>query len=589
MKKRKLIHQLYPLYLIIIILSFASVTWHASIAMKNFYLNHSKEVLQDRAFIIREDIRSFMVKGYEKGVRNVCKKIGKYVSTRTTVILPNGKVIADSHNISQVMDNHKDRPEIQEALEGRIGKSVRYSATNKQNMIYVAAPITYKNKIIGVIRTSVITNFVDEILQNIYIKLFSGGAVISILAAILSFYLSRKISLPLEKMKYSAELFANGDFSSQLPQSPILEISGLSEALKKMANQLDERIRVILTQHNEHDAVLSSMVEGVLAVNDHKLIISLNRAAADMLDIDFNDAKGKNIYKVLHNIKVKKLIEQVLNNKKVIGTSICIEQDTERILNVNGAVLRDDEEQKIGGLLVLHDITLLERLQKIRQDFVANVSHELKTPITSIKGFIETILDGVCNDVEETKRFLRIVLKQSDRLNYIVEDLLTLSRIERDSFERELSMNESFVNIPIENALELCHAQANKKNITIENTVSKTLKAKFNEQLIEQALVNLLTNAIKYSDNGKKVFIKCTNDDGELILSIEDQGYGIPKEHLPRIFERFYRIDKARSRKMGGTGLGLAIVKHIALVHKGRVEVESSYRNGSTFSIYIPQ
>ena len=234
-------------------------------------------------------------------------------------------------------------------------------------------------------------------------------------------------------------------------------------------------------------------------------------------------------------------------------------------------------------------MTRLKRLEMVRRDFVANVSHELRTPVTSIKGFVETLLDGAMHNPDELQRFLRIVASQTDRLTAILEDLLTLSRVEQEENGAEIVFSPGPVKNVLDAAVEVCQMKASEKNIHVEITCDSVLQVPMNAPLLEQAVINLIDNAIKYSDPGQTVHVTATGSNGEVVIEIRDQGCGISREHLPRVFERFYRVDKARSRKLGGTGLGLAIVKHIAQAHNGRATVESSVGHGSTFSIRLPR
>jgi len=258
-------------------------------------------------------------------------------------------------------------------------------------------------------------------------------------------------------------------------------------------------------------------------------------------------------------------------------------------LNGHGTLLRDEGGKKIGALIVLNDITRLKRLENIRTEFVANVSHEIKTPITAIKGFVETLADGRVKDEADARRFLGIIASHVSRLESIIEDLLRLSRIEKDAEAEEIHLrNENIMNV-IENAVQLCKPTAESKGINIDLDCDENLVARINSPLLEQAIVNLIDNSIKYSDKDKKVRIKAFQDERGIFIEIIDQGKGIEEEHIPRLFERFYRVDKARSRRLGGTGLGLAIVKHIIQAHGGHVSVISSLGKGSTFTILLPK
>jgi len=263
-------------------------------------------------------------------------------------------------------------------------------------------------------------------------------------------------------------------------------------------------------------------------------------------------------------------------------------QNGERILNLKSSPLLDAGKDQIGTLVVINDVTQLRRLEDMRKDFVANVSHEIKTPLTAIKGFVETLHRGSVDNPEEAQRFLDIIQKHVDRLSSIIDDLLSLSRIEQEGGRQAIQ----FENMPImdifKSAIQICHSKAEEKHIAVHVACEEQLKSFFDPTLLEQAVVNLLDNAIKYSEPDSAIHLSADLSDSEVKIAVEDQGIGIAKKHLPRLFERFYRVDKARSRKMGGTGLGLAIVKHIAQAHGGQVTVKSTPGKGSTFSIHLP-
>jgi len=278
-----------------------------------------------------------------------------------------------------------------------------------------------------------------------------------------------------------------------------------------------------------------------------------------------------------------------LSSQGSVEREMSLSTEEGRFVSAHGTILRDAEGNRIGALIVLNDITQLRRLENIRRDFVANVSHEIKTPITAIKGFVETLSDGRVNDRNDRERFLEIITRHVNRLEAIVEDLLRLSRIEKDAETEGINFIEANLRHVLENAIQVCRPKAESKGINLELICDETIIAKIDPPLLEQAVVNLLDNAIKYSPEKSSIRLETSRNKEELVIDIVDRGSGIEKEHLPRLFERFYRVDKARSRKLGGTGLGLAIVKHIVQAHRGRVTVQSSPGNGSTFSIHLPK
>ena len=588
-KKRRLLWQLYPSYLLITIISLIAVTWYASESLKHFFLEQTASDLKVRARLFEKQVLEHLDPLDEKAVDLLCKKIGKSAATRITIILPSGKVVGDSEKDPAKMDNHVDRPEFIEALNGPSGTSTRYSRTLEKDMMYVGIPIKKENHILAVVRTSVPVNDIDLVLKSMKIKIAFGCLVVAVFAAMLSLFVSRRITRPIEQIKIWAESIARGECRLRPPVAESEEIGALSESLNQMAVELREHIDTVMRQRNEIKAVLSSMVEGVIAVDMEERVISMNHAAAKMFGCDLAEAQGRSIQEVVRNTVLQQFVKNALSSQEAVEKEIVLSSDRDRFLNGHGTLLRDAEGKQIGALIVLNDVTRLLRLEKIRREFVANVSHEIKTPITAIKGFVETLRDGAVENHEDAERFLEIIGKHVDRLEAIIEDLLSLSRIEQEAEREEVVLDEGRLKDVLETAIQVCEAGAMAKKIEIELSCAEDLLAKIDPPLLEQAMVNLIDNAIKYSNDGGTVRVEALQRESETIISVHDQGCGIEKEHLPRLFERFYRVDKARSRQLGGTGLGLAIVKHIAQAHGGHVAVESTPGKGSTFSIHIPK
>lgn len=428
----------------------------------------------------------------------------------------------------------------------------------------------------------------------------SAGSVIFtlVIAALVATVIVMFIGLRrgLARLRRGAQRFAAGDLSRRIDVDRPAPVAHLAETLNRMARQLDDRLQTVISQRNELEAVLSSMVEGVVAVDPEERVLSMNRAAADLLDIDANRAIGRAIQEVVRNAPLQQFVAETLGGSRPVERDIVLRistpssdaEPTERFVQAQGAVLRDAGGQRIGALVVLHDVTRLRRLEMVRRDFVANVSHEIKTPLTAIKGAVETLIDAEDADQQATRQFLGIIHRQADRLHAIVEDLLSLARIEQDSERAKVTLQVEPIHMVINSAVEACAHKAQAKRIRLEQECGRGLEARINGTLLEQAVVNLLDNAIKYSGEGASVRVAAERNDHELTISVVDHGVGIEADHLPRLFERFYRPDRARSRAMGGTGLGLSIVKHIASAHRGRVSVASEPGRGSTFRIHLP-
>jgi len=588
-KKKRLLWQLYPSYLLITLVSLLAATWFASISLKKSFLSQSAADLEARARLVEDQIIERLSPLDKPGIDFFCKKIGERVSSRMTVILPSGKVVGDSDEDPSRMDNHVDRPEVIRALKGEVGVSTRYSRTLGQEMMYVGVPLVRDGKGVGVVRISIPFIAIDEAMRGIEIRIALGGLLIAIFATIVSLWVSRRISRPLEEMKRGAEDFARGGLDHRLAVPDTEEMRGLAEAMNQMAAQLSERIATVIRQRRELEAVLGSMVEGVIGVDTEERVINMNEAAAEIFECPKAEAQGRSIQEVVRNPDLQGFVKMALSREQPVEKDIFIYSGEERVLSGRGTVLRDANGWRAGALIVLNDVTRLRKLENIRKDFVANVSHEIKTPITAIKGFVETLRDSGEKTAEETERFLGIIHKHVIRLEAIIEDLMSLSRIEQGAEREELLLTKDRVQTVLQTAIQVCEGRAEEKKIAIALSCPADIAARIDAPLLEQAVVNLLDNAVKYSDPEKAVHVEAVQTNQETIIHVRDQGRGIAKEHLPRLFERFYRIDKARSRKMGGTGLGLAIVKHIVEAHGGRVEVESTLGKGSTFSIILPK
>ena len=589
MKKRKrLLWRLFPSYLLITLLSLTAVSWYATSSLRKFYIEQTATDLKARAHLLERHFRQYLSPLNPSVVDKICKDTGILSATRITVILPSGIVIGDTREEPRHMDNHAQRPEIAIALTGGTGTSIRTSSTLQQRMMYVAIPIEKNEDVVAVVRTSLPVTAIYDELTAIRIKIAIGGLLIAIIAAVISLIISRQYSRPVEKLKEGAVRFAHGELDHRLTPPDAQELAGLADAMNQMARQLDSRINTIENQRRELETVLSSMVESLIAVDNKEHVISLNLAAARWLRTDHRKVQGRSVQEVIRDLALQQFVSDALDTTERMERDITVFQNGERVLNVKSSPLLDANHNRNGTLIIFNDVTQLRQLENLRRDFVANVSHEIKTPLTAIKGFVETLHQGIVEDPEESMRFLGIVRKHVDRLNSIIEDLLSLSRIEQEDESSTIKFEKRPIKEVFSTALQICQTKADEKNIEIKQTCHDELQTHFDPSLLEQAVVNLLDNAIKYSDSDGAIHLEAVVIDGQVRIGVQDQGIGIAKKHLPRLFERFYRIDKARSRKLGGTGLGLAIVKHIAQTHGGHVTVESKLGQGSTFTLHLP-
>lgn len=588
-KKIRLIWQLYPSYLVVVFISLLIVSIYTSNYIQQFFLNNMEKDLMIRSQLIKHQIMQYMNPLDPERIDQFCKIAGASAETRITVILPDGIVIGDSKEDPAKMENHKNRPEVLTALEGKSGSSTRKSSTLRIQMMYVSLPLFLDNRVVSVVRVSIPITSIINTIEVVQSRIMLVGFFIAVLASVISLFMSRRISRPIEEMRKGAMKFAQGELSHRLHEPSISELANLASVMNRTAFELEDRIATIKNQRNEYEAVLSSMTEGVVGIDRDQRIITINKAALSMLDADPATTPRGSIYEVSRNSHLNKLIETAIETGERKQEDVSFFQNgNERILNIKCTVLKNPEDINIGVLIVLNDVTQLRRLENMRRDFAANVSHEIKTPLTAIKGFVETLRFGGTENAEDAERFLSIIDKHVDRLTAIIDDLMHLSRIERKDEIQQINRKIHKMEDLIQSSIQHCQGIAQERNINITYICAQDLTAQIDRTLMEQAVVNMLDNAIKYSEKESDVEIAAELAGDKVHIHIQDHGIGIEEKHHARLFERFYRVDKARSRKLGGTGLGLAIVKHIVLAHGGDVSVQSKPGQGSRFTISIP-
>ncbi len=591
MKRYSLRWQLYPSYLLIIVMAVVALTWWAINLQDRFYLQITEDDLVARAQIIEQQAAPIMAEDDRARLQPLATEIGQRSGTRITMILTDGVVVGDSEEDPATMENHGDRPEIADALVTGRGVSTRYSSTLRKRLMYIAIRSEYEGRVVGVVRVAVSVTLVDQARETLRYNLLLAGLVIALLAALINYFVSARITRPLKTLQKGAERFAQGHLNRRLPVASTEEIGSLAEALNEMAAQLKQRIATIDGQRQEQRAVLSSMSEGVMAVDSERRLLGLNAAAAKILGIDDIDAMlGQTVHESVRSSALQEIVHETLKTGQTRQAEIGITtRDQEAVILVSASTLHDDTGTNLGCVVVMNDVTMIRRLERIREEFVGNVSHELKTPITSIKGSVETVLDGAFDDPPAARRFLEMASRQADRLHNIVEDLLSLSRLESSGQVGGVERQVESLNDMIKTAIDECRSKADSREVKLTCHCEDTIKVPINPSLIRQALVNLIDNALNHSEVGSSVVVTLADDNTGVRIHITDTGRGIAPQHIPRLFERFYRVDEARSREHGGTGLGLAIVKHIVLVHGGTVEVTSELGRGSVFTILLPK
>jgi len=506
------------------------------------------------------------------------KQLGQEIDKRITIIDREGVVIADTDYNPLEMDNHLNRPEINQVLGGNNqGTSIRRSNTLEKEMFYLTIPIEKKSEIVGFIRLSKsLANINDVIRKNVINYLIFFIFVLLIILVVL-WRFSKEIIYPLKQVTAVAGKLARGNYQERI------NLKNHQNEIGRLASTFDY---MVSEEKNLVEAILTSMVDGLIATDQQKRIRIINPAARKMFAIDEKEVKGKEIIEIIRNYEIDQFLEESLSEKKILSEEIVIQRDEKRVFRLNFAPITDNNDQVTGGIIVLNDITELRRLEQVRTEFVANASHELKTPLTSITGYIDTILENEIREQAVIEKFLRIIKTEADRLALLIKDLLDLSRLEGKNRQPELypaDLRELIGKISL-----LLKEEAEEKNIQLKFEVEHFLPSvKMIPEQIELALTNLIDNAIKYTPEGGMVILRAYSKQSRVIIEVEDNGIGIPLEEQERIFERFYRVDKARSRSRGGTGIGLSIVKHIIKNHQSEIEIESESGKGSLFRFYL--
>ncbi|MFQ5965256.1 MAG: ATP-binding protein [Candidatus Scalinduaceae bacterium] len=572
--KKSIFTKVFGGYLLIVI-AILAITFPLSFrAIRHHYIDTLTGNLKNLCLTLKLKISPLLEEKRIEELDTLIKKLGKQTGTRITVINPEGVVFADSEKDPALMENHKSRLEILQAVKYGFGTSLRYSTSIKEEMLYVAVLIEKDGKVFGILRASLFLKEINALLNNLKMTIIKIAVIIVAILILGALIFSRNLSRPLKELSAASRKVAQGDFSTKVFLKNKDEIKELADSFNYMTDQIKTLFTQLSHQKEELNSIISSIKEGLCVLDSEGRITINNESFRKIVQND--SIKGKFYWEVLRRIKFDELIKKVRNERNSIVDEIDLNS---RTFLCNATFCSNKEEI----VVTLHDITKIKNLEKTKKDFVSNVSHELRTPLTAIKGFVETLEEGID---EKNKNYLDIIKRHTDRVINIVKDLLLLSELEDKS--NGLKLEKVNLKNLIENIIKIFDQRMKEKNLGLKLDIEENLPLiKADSFKLEQAFINLIDNAIKYTERGE-VMISLSQNDKAVIAEVQDTGICIPREHLSRIFERFYVVDQSRSRRLGGTGLGLSIVKHIVLLHNGKIDVENIPGTGTKFIVTLP-
>ena len=576
--------RLYAGFAVVILFSILIVGLMVQRQIEQASLRDISNNLSSQAFILQQ---SFANTGQQtqSQIQQTLKQIGQRIDTRVTLLTKDGVVIADSEFNASEMDNHRYRPEIIAANTSEIGQSRRYSKTLQKPMLYVAVSAMASNGNLGYIRTALPTQRIDEEINYLRRVIIIAASLTALIALFIGYWLAMSFARPLRQMTLIAKNYAHGRYQLRIPSQRRDEIGDLARSLNQMADISAQRFDIIKTERDQLSTILKSMNEGVITVTSEGLITHVNAAACRMLRTSGERCLGQALTDIDGSDNLDHAFRQCQQQQTSVERTIQLDGYTfSRHYRLHVTLLK--QSYRADAILVLQDITAVQRIDKMRADFVANASHELKTPITAIRGFAETLIEDDTIDRAIQQRFMRKIHGQSIRLSALVSDLLALSRLESndEAYNTQVDLQQV-----VQRVCANLQAVAQTQQVTLElQTKDGPMMLLGDDNALGQMATNLIDNAIKYTAAKGTVTVALTVTEGVAVLAVKDNGLGIDESDQERIFERFYRVDKARSQSLGGTGLGLAIVKHIVQSHKGLLQLNSKLNQGSTFTIKIP-
>ncbi|MFZ5987073.1 MAG: two-component system histidine kinase PnpS [Bacillota bacterium] len=589
--------KIFLFYMVLIVIGVSVTGFFTSQLARKFYKYEVEQSLINTALLIRYQLLSEFSKGRHVDYNDLAKEYSGILNrsdpsksdnrnVRITFIDFNGNVVGESNTNYKEMENHLDRKEVKEAVNGKIGKGLRFSKTLGYDFEYVAVPIESHNM---VVRVSVPLTQLNNIENIIFIYSVIGIVSGLIITAVLALRFSHSITKPIIEIISASKEIASGNYSKRVKIKSRDELNDLSKAFNEMALKLERTIADLKDKNIKVDTIINSMQNGIVAVDNRYKILLINSIACDMFGVKNNPKLiGMNILNVIRNNQLNNMLNSTITSNKTLISEAVITLPEDKVFRIytNPIKSKDKINTNLGGIAFIQDITNIKKLEQIRTEFVSNVTHELKTPLTSIRGFIETLRNGAIEDKKVAYRFLEIIDIEAERLYVLINDILQLSEIET----KHVDSNIDTYNLKsiVDETVSILQPVAEKKGVTLNSEVDKSINLKVNRDRIKQLLINLIDNGIKYNREIGSVSVSAYKLQGKVLIRIKDSGIGIDKEHLPRIFERFYRVDKGRSRNMGGTGLGLSIVKHVVNLYNGDIKVISEPGKGTEFIIQFP-
>jgi two-component system phosphate regulon sensor histidine kinase PhoR len=549
--------------------------------------------LRDAALLLSGDLTEEIQSGRSEALQQKIRQLGQEMGIRLTVIAIDGAVLADSEQSSlnevAAMQNHRDRPEVVRAITRSTGSAQHMSATLGRTYRYFASRADSGGKPVGVVRSAMALALIDELTSTKRRLVWSAAVVIFLVALALSYWIIGQVIQPVAEIDDAVDAIARGDYQHRLYVANRDEFGQLAGKLNRLCQDLDNRLTQLTESHERQATVLGGMIEGVIAVDRRERVLFANAAAGRLFDFRPTTVEGRRLLEVVRNHTLEEAVSAAVATRQPQRLETTQESSDKMSVAIQATPLPGDPCP--GVVIVMHETTELRRLESLRRDFVANVSHELKTPLSSIKAYAETLRNGALGDPAASVTFVERIQEQADRLHHLIVDMLSLARIE--------SAQEVFEIVPVsilevvDACLENYRPAADAKRIQLMSEPEKaSCFVRADHEGLREILDNLVDNAIKYTPSGGKVVVRWRVSKGEnssvATIEVQDTGIGIASDALPRVFERFYRVDKARSRELGGTGLGLAIVKHLAQSFGGTVSATSESGRGSSFRVTLP-